>query len=302
MDVKASADPAKGEKIFRELACNSCHAIGGAGGLMGSDLSSLGANAPTDYIIDGILNPSADIKDGYELNRVVKNNGSEVRGYIVRETSSELVLRDIAGNEVSIPKNQIDSHETVPGSLMPPGLTSGLEREEFVDLVGFLSKLGETGEFRVPNEKLVRRWRTLPDNEEVVEQINKTGINFPVQNRTELSWQPAYSKVSGDLPVKELPVLKIEDGKEYSFVRFELEVLSGGNVDFVFNSTDGITAWAGEDILEKVDENVFTTEFNQGTHEVILAINRNNREEPAIRIEVQEASSSPANTRLIVGS
>ncbi|MFH5833786.1 PVC-type heme-binding CxxCH protein [Halalkalibaculum sp. DA384] len=301
LDVKASADPARGEMIYRELNCESCHAIGGAGGLMGPDLSSLGANAPTDYIINGILNPSEDIKDGYELYRVVRQDGSEVRGYIVNETSSELILRDISGDEISIPVNQIEKQEVVPGSLMPPGLTAGLERQEFVDLIGFLSKLGETGEYRVPNEKLVRRWRTLPGNEEIVGQINKTGINFPAQNRTELSWQPAYSKVSGDLPVKELPVMEVEGGQEYSFVRFELEVLSGGNVEFVFNSTEGITAWAGEEMIKKVNGS-FTAELTKGTHEVTLAINRDNREEPAIRIEVREPGSSPAQTRLIMGS
>ncbi|MDZ7690912.1 MAG: hypothetical protein U5K69_07205 [Balneolaceae bacterium] len=284
LDVKASADPARGEMIYRELSCESCHAIGGAGGLMGPDLSSLGANAPTDYIIDGIINPSADIKDGYELTRIVRSDGSEVRGYVVNETSSEVVLRDISGEEISIPVNQIDTREVVPGSLMPPGLTSGLERKEFIDLIGFLSKLGETGEFRVPNEKLVRRWRTLADNEEVIEQIDKTEMNFPVQNRTELSWQPAYSKVSGNLPVKELPLLKIEDGKEYSFVKFELEALSGGNVYLRFNSTDGITAWVGEDMLKKEDEAMFVAELTKGINEFTLAINRENQEGNAIQI------------------
>lgn len=302
IDVKASADPERGEMIYRDLNCESCHAIGGAGGLMGPDLSSLGANAPTDYIIDGILKPSADIKDGYELNRVVRDDGSEVRGYIVDETSSELILRNIGGDEISIPVNQIEKQEVVPGSLMPPGTTAGLERKEFVDLIGFLSKLGETGEYRVPNEKLVRRWRILPNNEEVVEQINKTGINFPAQNQTELSWQPAYSKVSGDLPIEELPVLKIENGENYSFITFELEILSSGNVDFTFNSTEGITTWARGDLLEKIDENVLMAEFTKGTHEVTLAINRNTREESAVRIEVREAGSSPAQTRLIMGS
>lgn len=302
LDVKASAVPARGEMIYRELSCESCHAIGGAGGLMGPDLSSLGANAPTDYIIHGILNPSADIKDGYELNRIVRQDGSEVRGYVVNETSSELILRNIAGDEISTPVNQIEKQEVVPGSLMPPGTTAGLERKEFVDLIGFLSKLGETGEYRVPNEKLVRRWRTLPTNKNVIEQINQTGIKFPAQNRTELSWQPAYSKVSGDLPIEELPVLKIENGENYSFITFELEILSSGNVDFTFNSTEGITTWARGDLLEKIDENVLMAEFTKGTHEVTLAINRNTREESAVRIEVREAGSSPAQTRLIMGS
>src|SRR5690606_31084598 len=45
-EVKKSGNPVQGELIFRkeELACLTCHAIGGAGGLIGPDLSSLGTS------------------------------------------------------------------------------------------------------------------------------------------------------------------------------------------------------------------------------------------------------------------
>ena len=48
LDVKASGDAARGEAVYRRpsLLCTNCHAIGGAGGKAGPDLSSLGASAP----------------------------------------------------------------------------------------------------------------------------------------------------------------------------------------------------------------------------------------------------------------
>ena len=46
-------DPSRGEEIYRraQLGCVTCHAIGGAGGKVGPELTSLGASAPLDYIM-----------------------------------------------------------------------------------------------------------------------------------------------------------------------------------------------------------------------------------------------------------
>src|SRR5690606_10447474 len=101
----------------------------------------------------------------YELHQIVKKDGTITLGYQVSEGPNELLIRNAAGMEEPVQKNQIDTHEKVAGSLMPPGLTSGLTREEFINLVGYLTKLGETGKFRVPNTLFVRRWRAFAGNE-----------------------------------------------------------------------------------------------------------------------------------------
>ena len=53
-EALAKGDPARGEALYRrsELACVSCHAIGGAGGKIGPDLTSIGASAPADYLVE----------------------------------------------------------------------------------------------------------------------------------------------------------------------------------------------------------------------------------------------------------
>lgn len=300
LDIKASADPKKGEIIFRDINCMSCHAIGGAGGRIGSDVSSLGANAPTDYIIESILNPSASIKDGFELNRIVRKDGSIVSGYFVQETSSEIVIRDVTGQEVSIPRSQVDVHETVPGSLMPPGLTSGLEREEFIDLVGFLSKLGEPGEFRVSNARFVRRWNVMVINDEVATKINKSSLDYIVREDVNIPLQPAYSKVSGNLPIEELPVIELDSNRRYSFIRFEVEVLDAGNIDLSFNSTEGMTVWVGQKPSDLLDHGV-VADLSQGIHTITLAIDRRVCKNGALRIQLQDSEHTSAQARLIMG-
>src|SRR5690606_20784985 len=136
-EAEKSGNPIHGELIFRkrELACLTCHAIGGAGGLIGPDLSSLGTSSPAETIIKSVMYPTESIKEGYELQRVVRTDDSEMMGYLVADRPSEIVMRDVTGHEVAIPKENIRTREKIPGSLMPPNLTASLEKQEFIDLI-----------------------------------------------------------------------------------------------------------------------------------------------------------------------
>ncbi|GAA4441374.1 L-sorbosone dehydrogenase [Pontibacter saemangeumensis] len=300
IEINGKADHELGEAVFRKSNCAACHAIGGAGGLIGPDLSSLGTSSPVETIINSILYPAKSIKEGYELQRVVKKDGSEMMGYLVSNGATEMVIRDVTGREVSVAKSQIEVLEKVTGSLMPPGLTTGLEKEEFINLVGFLSQLGESGKFRVPNARFVRRWQTVPGSKELSEKINEHGLGHIVKENTKVPLRPVYSKVSGDLPVEELPVVALNEDKRYSFVRFETEVLSEGNVNLAFNSTAGITAWVGQKPLQLEEQGV-VVRLPAGTHQVTLAIDRSVHQKGPLRIQLQDAESSPAQTRLVMG-
>ncbi|GAA4456850.1 L-sorbosone dehydrogenase [Nibrella saemangeumensis] len=292
-EVKASGRAEQGEMIYRKTSCNSCHALGGAGGLIGPDLSSLGTSSPVETIIRSILYPTASIKEGYELQRIAKKDGSEVMGYLVSNGASEILMRDVSGQEIAVSKNQIAVMEKVPGSLMPAGLTAGLDKEEFRDLVGFLSKLGESGPFRVPATRLVRRWETALATKELATKLRTEGIGYVVKPTAKVSFQPAYSKVSGDLPVDELPVVEAGPGKSYSLVRFEVEVLTPGPVNLGLNATAGLSAWAGQKLL-KLSEQGTVVDLPQGIHPITVSIDRGAFREGSLRIQLQESQPSAA--------
>ena len=59
--------------IFRrkELQCLACHAYGGAGGQVGPDMTSIGASAQPDYLVESLLMPNKAVKEGYHAIRVV---------------------------------------------------------------------------------------------------------------------------------------------------------------------------------------------------------------------------------------
>ncbi|WP_338876986.1 PVC-type heme-binding CxxCH protein [Spirosoma sp. SC4-14] len=300
--IGQSANPMLGEKIFRrtELLCQTCHAIGGAGGRIGPDLSSLGTSSPVETIIRSVLYPTLSIKEGYELQRILKKDGSELMAYLVSNGTSEVVIRDVAGTEIAIPKNQIKTIEKTPGSLMPAGLTAGLEKDEFINLIGFLSKIGESGQFRVPTDRLVRRWAVVSGGNELTRKITEDGLVYVAKANDKLVTLPIYSTVSGVLPVDELPIVDVNSGKRYSFVRFELEVVSKGNVDLAFNSTAGITAWVGQKPLNLTAKGIMTN-LPQGIQTITLAIDRLQFKAENLSIQLQDTQQSSAQIRLIMG-
>lgn len=300
--IAETADPVKGERIFRKsaLACLTCHAIGGAGGRIGPDLSSLGTSSPVETIIRSVLYPNVSIKEGYELQRIVKKDKNEMMGYIVSNGNAEIIIRDVTGQEVSIPKSQINLIEKVSGSLMPAGLTAGLDKEEFRDLIGFLSKMGESGKFRVPTTRYVRRWNIISSDKDLAKKIVNEGIGYVVKNNAKLSFEPAYSKVAGDLPLDELPILEVGTNKKYTVVKFEIEVVSKGTVNFAFNSTTGMSAWVGGKPL-KLNDNGGAVDLPQGVHSFTLALDRDLAKEKSLTIQLLDTENSSAQTRLIMG-
>jgi putative heme-binding domain-containing protein len=300
--IAETADPVKGEQIFRKsaLACLTCHAIGGAGGRIGPDLSSLGTSSPIETIIRSVLYPNVSIKEGYELQRIVKKDKNEMMGYIVSNGNAEVVMRDVTGQEVSIPKSQINVIEKVSGSLMPAGLTAGLDKEEFRDLIGFLSKMGESGKFRVPTTRYVRRWNAVSSDKDVAKKMLTEGIGYVVKNNAKLSYEPAYSKVAGDLPLDELPIIEAGTNKKISVIKFEIEVVSKGTVNLAFNSTAGMSAWVGGKPL-KLNDNVGAVDLLQGIHSFTLALDRDLTKEKSLTIQLLDTENGSAQTRLIMG-
>ncbi len=161
--VKRDGDPAKGEEIYRriQLACVTCHAIGGAGGKVGPELTSLGASAPLDYIIESVIDPPAKVKEGFHAVSLTLKDGSAAVGIQSRETAQEVFLRNAAGQETPVPKASIAGRETI-GSIMPAGLVEQLKDRERIDMYAFLAQLGKPGAYDASKGAVARYWALRP--------------------------------------------------------------------------------------------------------------------------------------------
>ncbi len=155
--IKKGADPADGEIHYRKNGCAICHAIGGAGGKLGPDLSSLGASAPLDYIIESVLNPAAKVKEGYHGFAFKMKDGSQMVGIPARENATELFIRPGPGVELPILKANIVSRDNI-GSIMPAGLVDALEFVPRRNLMAFLGEIGKPGSFDASKGNVARLW------------------------------------------------------------------------------------------------------------------------------------------------
>ncbi len=288
--VNEQGDPQRGEVVFRrkEMQCLNCHAIGGAGGVVGPDLISIGASAQVDYLIESLVDPNAKVKENFHSLIIETDEGKIHSGIPIRQTDELIVLRDSSDKEVTIPVKSIEVKRE-GRSLMPEGLVEPLTQDELVDLTAFLSKLGKDGPFAVGKDRVVRRWRKLVFTPEGHRRLNRTSHDTAASDDPALVWEPAYSRVSGELPLDDsLHPFVIHRGHDpVSFVRFEVAVTSPGAVGLEFGKTAGLTLWVDGQPTKLSP--TLSLPLASGTHTITLAINRQQRQSP-LRAELVECA------------
>ncbi len=288
-DVQTKGDPARGEAIYRLTAnqCLKCHAIGGAGGVVGPDMVSLGATAQIDYLLESLIAPAAKVKENFHSKVVLDQDGQITSGIVVRDTPQDLVLRDAEDKVVTIAKDNIQSVKD-GRSLMPDGLVDTLTRQELVDLTAFLSQLGKVGgNYTISPQKLVRRWQVLQYGNEANRKLNRTSFDTAASDDADFVWASAYSRVAGDLPLDGQPTYKPHANLEpTTFVRFELDVTTPGKAKLAIDGgATGLALWLdGKPTPLTADTSL---DLATGKHRLVLAVNRTEHTAP-LRVEVIE--------------
>ncbi len=280
-------DPFAGEKIYRRaaLACTVCHAIGGAGGRVGPDLTSLGASAQPDYIIESLWYPNRKIKEGYHTTVVETKDNRSLTGVVVRDAGGELVLRDLANRLVSIPKNQIRKQNAAPVSMMTPGLITGLAEDEQLHLYRFLAELGKAGPFDGSKTGVARTWRLLPGTHRVeqygIDKIVEAGFDRKWSNHVlgvgnGAGWRVVPARVNGDLPAADI-AQAVSVGRHIGLVHVfagtQFEVPKTGPVRFALPKGVAAEAWLdGKPLKALKAGNPFEATVAAGKHRLVLRL------------------------------
>jgi putative heme-binding domain-containing protein len=304
--VKTTGDAARGEQVFRraELACLKCHGISGAGGQVGPDMTSIGASAQVDYLIDSMFQPDKQVKEGFHSVVVETDEGKVVNGIQVRKTDDELVLRDAEDREIAIPLKSI-AEQAVGKSLMPAGLVDALTEPELIDLVRFLSELGKVGPYAPSQARLARSWQAWTPNDEARKQ-RFDGVSprvFLADQR--FAWSAAYTRVSGELPVFEQPWQHtMLMSKVLTLVRTKVVVKQPGKVRFGVKLS-GAAKWTTivdgkEPFFADITTPTLDADLPVGTHWLVIAIERENPSQ-TLRVELLDAPGSPAQAEWAVG-
>jgi putative heme-binding domain-containing protein len=282
----ASGNPQRGELVYRrsDLACITCHAIGGAGGRVGPDMTSIGASAQPDYLVESLLMPNAKIKEGYHGVVVETKDGQTLSGTVVRESASELVLRGTANQEIVLAKSNLESRNQASASLMPAGLLDSLNEAEQLDLVAFLSQLGKPGEFDASKGGVARKWRLA----NIVHTDQQNGQSDwmwkkPLEDKR---WTEVLSRVNGDLTrtlMEGATKANIWSSKIAVLAVTEIQLAQPGTVRFQLTAAQGAELWVDG---SKVNGPVA---LPAGTHRVLVRIDPNHIPDK-IRLETKDAS------------
>ncbi len=229
--IDSQGDPHRGQLIYRrkELTCIQCHALSGAGGNVGPDLSGIGVNSPTEYLLESILEPSKGIKEAYITLQVLTSDGTVYRGVKIDRDDQRLILRDENGREIVIAEADIED-EAEGKSLMPEGLHHLITEDELVDLVAFLAALGKPGDFVVNNRPTVNRFDVLADEKLAAKlaSLPEGKLESELDQLPAEAWQSVYALVDGTLPADALPAA----ASEMIVLRGQFEVVVAGPIGF----------------------------------------------------------------------
>ncbi|CAN5398018.1 L-sorbosone dehydrogenase [soil metagenome] len=299
-EAMAKGDAVRGEAIYRrkEMQCLSCHAVAGAGGAVGPDMTSIGASAQPDYLVDSLLLPNKAIKEGYNSFDIVKTDGKLVSGIKVRETTKDITLRDKDDKEITISNDDIESKKNGK-SLMPDGLTDSLTQQEFADLVKFLSVLGKVGEYEPTQTRFVRKWEIIEPTKENLEAFRRGGVIVAADPASTLSWSTAYTRVNGSLPLSEVPLFTVwKDSGPQSVLRFTLNATAAGAVKLKLDDIAGVTVYVAGKPVEAAT--AMTVNLDVGKHFVTLIFDRTKRTTD-VTLELEDIAGSPARVTIVNG-
>ena len=153
-EALAKGDAVNGKKVFQLplASCTACHAVDGVRGAVtsvkGPNLSAVAAGLPMDLLVESVLWPARQIKEGYAATTVITKDGRVLSGFAHSEDKTVLRVRDLATGKIAPVQTANIKQRTSNGTVMPPGLTASLTRAELRDLIKYLSTLKTTGELK----------------------------------------------------------------------------------------------------------------------------------------------------------
>ncbi|VTS04190.1 PVC-type heme-binding CxxCH protein [Tuwongella immobilis] len=139
--VATKGNAMRGREIFlnaKSLQCIHCHKLEGIGGQIGPDLTRVWDTHTLEKIMESIIEPSKEIKEGYQTYTVETTKGQIFSGLKIVDMPKEILIREATGKDIRIPRDDIEEMKLSKTSLMPDNATSQLTYDQFIDLLAFL--------------------------------------------------------------------------------------------------------------------------------------------------------------------
>ena len=133
---EGTGNPYAGEKLFIQR-CSACHTLFHKGGTVGPDLTPY-QRGNLDTLLMSVVDPSAEIREGYEQTVLLTSDGRTLTGFVVDEDPQIVTLRSKSGENIRVGRVDVESRNVLPKSLMPDGVLQGLTDQQLRDFFAYL--------------------------------------------------------------------------------------------------------------------------------------------------------------------
>ncbi len=129
-------NPYAGQTLFN-ATCAACHTLFTRGGKVGPDLAAY-QRGDLDAMLLHVVNPSAEIREGYENFLIETKDERSLTGFLVERDARRVVLRTADGQNIAIEQRDIAEMKAAGLSLMPEGLLDAMNDQQVRDLFAYL--------------------------------------------------------------------------------------------------------------------------------------------------------------------
>jgi len=131
-----TGNPRSGKMLFMQN-CGRCHLLYEEGGRIGPDLTPFARNN-MERMLMSVVNPSLEIREGFENYVLVTNDGRVLNGFLADKDSQIVILRGVDGQNTIVKREDIDDMHVIPQSVMPEGALKLLNDQQVRDLFAYL--------------------------------------------------------------------------------------------------------------------------------------------------------------------
>ncbi len=197
-----------GKELFNssKCLCSNCHRISGLE-RSGPNLGGIADKYSRKELIRHVIEPNAIVMPGFGQTIVSLTDGRTITGRIERATKLEVRIIDATGKQTNLKRDDVDRLTSSPTSMMPDNLTSLISKQEFADVIAYLSSL----HFGVTSGR-------GPGNAEISISHLETPVEFLPLHATDLKFEaPVWC---GSLPGHpgQLLILEHQEGRIWRLI------------------------------------------------------------------------------------
>jgi quinoprotein glucose dehydrogenase len=254
--VKTKGSPQRGKVLYlnsKTLACIKCHRLEGVGGAVGPDLTRLWDTSSVEKIMESIIDPSKEIKEGFQTYVATTKKGQVFTGLKITQNADEVVLRDANAQDIRIATKDLDELAMSKQSLMPDNVIAQLTFDQFIDLVAFLkdrktqeSLRGTALEFWV-----VGPFADDPQTAHPPEAKPDPTAEYPGAKAGEkLTWQLRQAEPTGLLSFKE----PFKGDRAVGYALTYVFSAKDQKVDMLLGASDRLKVWVNGSVVHESDK------------------------------------------------